>query len=87
MFELTNQNHLHHYLQDLHQARCLQKGYRSIWVADLYILVLSVAVQDLQDHSALTGVYAKKKSCHAGFGSMPKPKFRQARHASRGLPN
>ena len=29
----------------------------------------------------------KKKSCHAGYGSMPKPKFRQARHASRGLPN
>ena len=25
--------------------------------------------------------------CHAGFGIMPKPKFRQARHASRGLPN
>ena len=25
---------------------------------------------------------AEKKSCHAGFGSMPKPNFRQARHAS-----
>ena len=25
--------------------------------------------------------------CHAGLGIMPKTKFRQARHASRGLPN
>ena len=60
----------------LHDLECL-----------LSILVLSVAVQDLQDHSALTSVYAEKKSCHAGFGSMLKPKFQQARHASRGLPN
>ena len=28
-----------------------------------------------------------KKNCHTSFGSMPKLKFRQTRHASRGLPN
>ena len=28
-----------------------------------------------------------KKNCHISFGSMPKPKFWQMRHASRVLPN
>ena len=31
--------------------------------------------------------FPKVWACHANFGRSPKPKFRQARHASRALPN
>ena len=40
----------------LHDLECL-----------LSILVLSVAMQDLQDHLALTGMYAEKKKLSCGF--------------------